>query len=168
MKILIATDGSDYSEYAVNEFCRIYPDLTGLQIKILSVREEQYVTTDLFAAPAGYYYQQIDDASEKQSGHFAASAAAIVRGCKSDGDLDITIKITKGIPENEIIEMAETWRADLIVVGSHGSGFWGRMLGSVSEAVIHRAPCSVLVVRKPKAAKEINGKDASKYLLWRE
>ena len=38
---------------------------------------------------------------------------------------------------------------DLIVVGSHGRGFWGRLLGSVSDGVVHHAPCSVLVVRKP-------------------
>lgn len=149
MRILIATDGSEYSEYAVKEFCRIYPDLSGLQIKILSVYEEQFITAEPFAVPAEYY-QQIADASEKQAGHFAASAAAIVRDCKSDGDLDLAIKIMKGPPEKEIVEIAEAWGADLIVVGSHGRGFWGRMLGSVSDAVIHDAPCSVLVVRKPK------------------
>lgn len=149
MRILLATDGSEYSEYGVKEFCRIYPDLSGLQIKVLSVYEEQFIAAEPFAVPAEYY-QQMADASQKQAGHFAASAAAIVRGCKSDGELDVTVKILKGPPEKEIVETAEEWRADLIVVGSHGRGFWGRMLGSVSDAVVHDAPCSVLVVRKPK------------------
>ena len=46
------------------------------------------------------------------------------------------------------IEEAQNWGADLIIVGSHGYGFWSRaLLGSVSNAVINHAPCSVLVVR---------------------
>jgi nucleotide-binding universal stress UspA family protein len=53
-----------------------------------------------------------------------------------------------GPAAKEIIDKAERWRADLIVVGSHGYGFWGRLLGSVSNYVVHNAPCSVLVVRK--------------------
>jgi len=53
-----------------------------------------------------------------------------------------------GAPSRMIIESATNWGADLIVVGSHGRGFWGRvMLGSVSDAILHHAPCSVLVVR---------------------
>ena len=50
--------------------------------------------------------------------------------------------------KEQIIELAREWGADLIVVGSHGRGFWGRLLGSVSTGVVHHAPCSVLVVRK--------------------
>jgi len=49
-----------------------------------------------------------------------------------------------------IVEAAEEWDADMIVVGSHGHGFWGRLaLGSVSDAVIHQAPCSVLIAKAP-------------------
>ncbi|HLM60632.1 MAG TPA: universal stress protein, partial [Pyrinomonadaceae bacterium] len=56
-----------------------------------------------------------------------------------------------GSPERKIVEEAENWNADLIVVGSHGYGFWERMfLGSVSSAILHHAPCSVLVVRERK------------------
>ncbi|MCB1025610.1 MAG: universal stress protein [Acidobacteria bacterium] len=53
--------------------------------------------------------------------------------------------------DNEIVEKAKRWNADLIIVGSHGRGFWGRvMLGSISDSLVHHAPCSVLVVRKPE------------------
>ena len=38
--------------------------------------------------------------------------------------------------------------ADLIIVGSHDYNRWERLLlGSVSDSVIHHAPCSVLLVR---------------------
>ena len=47
-----------------------------------------------------------------------------------------------------IVAAAESERADLIVVGTHGRGSVGRfLLGSVSDHVVHRADCAVLVVR---------------------
>jgi universal stress protein A len=52
-----------------------------------------------------------------------------------------------GKPAAEIVAAAREWRADLIVIGSHGRGRVARMLiGSVATAVIHHAPCPVLVV----------------------
>src|SRR5215213_10982752 len=62
---------------------------------------------------------------------------------------NLSTHILCGSPEQSIVAEAEDWGADLIVVGSHGYGFWERMfLGSVSNAVVHHASCSVLVVRK--------------------
>jgi nucleotide-binding universal stress UspA family protein len=47
-----------------------------------------------------------------------------------------------------ILDEAERWGADLIVVGSHGYRAWERfLLGSVSQAVVSHAKCSVEVVR---------------------
>jgi nucleotide-binding universal stress UspA family protein len=47
-----------------------------------------------------------------------------------------------------ILEAAGTPPAALVVIGTHGRSGWSRvMLGSVAEAVISRAPCSVLVAR---------------------
>ena len=47
-----------------------------------------------------------------------------------------------------IIAAAESEGADLIVVGTHGRSSVGRfLLGSVSDHVVHRADCAVLVVR---------------------
>ena len=57
----------------------------------------------------------------------------------------------EGSPKQAIVEEAERWGADLVVVGSHGRGFWGRLLlGSVSHAVAARANCPVLIVRPPE------------------
>jgi nucleotide-binding universal stress UspA family protein len=52
-----------------------------------------------------------------------------------------------GSPGRVICTLAKTWEADLIVVGSHGrQGLSELFLGSVSNYVMHHAPCSVLVV----------------------
>jgi nucleotide-binding universal stress UspA family protein len=53
-----------------------------------------------------------------------------------------------GEPGRMICEVATDWNADLIVVGRRGlSGLSELLLGSVSNYVLHRAPCSVLTVQ---------------------
>ncbi|MEM9151878.1 MAG: universal stress protein [Cyanobacteria bacterium P01_F01_bin.3] len=54
-----------------------------------------------------------------------------------------------GNPGPTICKLAKTWDADLIIVGSHGrKGLEEILLGSVSNYVVHHAPCSVMVVHK--------------------
>ena len=72
----------------------------------------------------------------------------MIRDAFPDGEFVVNTEVLRGPPDQQIIEKAKEWKADLIVVGSHGRGFWGRLLGSVSNGVVHHAPCSVLVVRK--------------------
>ncbi len=60
----------------------------------------------------------------------------------------VEIAVRRGSPADEIVRCATEGRAGLIVMGSRG---WGAMhavlLGSVSERVLHAAPCPVLIVR---------------------
>jgi nucleotide-binding universal stress UspA family protein len=69
--------------------------------------------------------------------------------------LEITTKIISGSAREMILDEAERWDADLIVLGSHGYRGWRRfLLGSVSHAVATHAHCSVEIVRqKPHAEK---------------
>lgn len=54
---------------------------------------------------------------------------------------------TPGTPALRICEVAQSWQADLIVVGHRGlAGLKELVQGSVSNDVMHRAPCSVLTV----------------------
>lgn len=53
-----------------------------------------------------------------------------------------------GSPGRSICEVAQTWGANLIVIGRRGhSGLDELLLGSVSNYVLHHAPCSVLTVQ---------------------
>ena len=57
------------------------------------------------------------------------------------------VQLAVGAPPREIAEIAETHAADLIVVGTRDLGFFERLLGlSVSDGVVHRAHCDVLIV----------------------
>lgn len=146
MKTLIATDGSKYSQMAVEEYCRMFADRAAAEVKILGVYENIFpIGGEPFAMSADYY-RQFENEAEAEAGRFVAEAAETIR--RKFPGINLTTDVRPGSPEREIIEAAQAWPADLIVVGSHGRGFWGRMLiGSTSDAVMHHAPCSVLIVR---------------------
>lgn len=56
--------------------------------------------------------------------------------------------VLEGFATEQIVDVAQAWGADLIVVGSHGKrGMTRFLMGSVSSAVVSHAPCSVLVLR---------------------
>jgi nucleotide-binding universal stress UspA family protein len=56
-----------------------------------------------------------------------------------------------GTPFLEIRAAAERYRADLIVMGTHGrTGLAHAVLGSVAERVVQHAPCPVLTVKAPR------------------
>ncbi len=70
--------------------------------------------------------------------------------CKQATKLGITTEFTQnfGEPGKIICEIAQNWQADLIIVGRRGRvGLSEFFLGSVSNYVLHHAPCSVLTVQ---------------------
>jgi len=147
MKILIATDGSDYSTAAVAEACKFVAQPETTEIKVVSAYEDAYpITAEPFALSAEYY-QKIEEAVREQAAQFTANAENEIKARFPNEKPILSSEVLRGSADREIIEFAKSWKADLIVVGSHGRGFWGRMLGSVSDGVVHHAPCSVLVVR---------------------
>jgi nucleotide-binding universal stress UspA family protein len=74
-----------------------------------------------------------------------ASRAAALTG-RSGQELDLHVR--DGTPYVEIVELAETLAAELVVVGSHGpDGLAHAFLGSVAERVVRHAHCPVLVAR---------------------
>lgn len=57
-------------------------------------------------------------------------------------------EVLLGEPRQALLELAKSWPADLIIMGSHGRrGIERAILGSVSEAVAVHAPCSVEIIR---------------------
>lgn len=149
MKVLLATDGSAYSEKAVKEFCRFFRPAESSAIRIVSaVETAKPAAAEPFGVSAEYYLK-MDDLAKKQAAEFIDRAEQILRdNLAAETDVEIDRAVLMSAPKTAITEEAESWGADLIVVGSHGYGFWERMLlGSVSDAVIHHAPCSVLVIR---------------------
>jgi nucleotide-binding universal stress UspA family protein len=97
---------------------------------------------------AGVVTLNVGEGLERGAG-VAEEAAAIIEA----GGGEPVIELETGSAPRRIVEVAGRIGADLIVVGSRGlTGI--KALGSVSERVVHRASCSVLVVRPPTAPTE--------------
>jgi nucleotide-binding universal stress UspA family protein len=62
----------------------------------------------------------------------------------------VEYRLDEGDPVQEILRAAQETRCQLIVMGTHGrTGLERRLLGSVAEQVVRRAPCPVLAVKSP-------------------
>lgn len=145
MKILLATDGSACSALAVAEVAR-RPWPTDSQFRIISVVEPHlaFEPGPFLSAP---YLEEVEKVAGQQAQHALEHAAASLR--EAGRELEVSTAILTGSPRRMIVEEAEKWNADLIVVGSHGYRSWERMLlGSVSQAVAMHAECSVEIVRQ--------------------
>ncbi len=94
--------------------------------------------------------QLLKDEHQRASRDVAKVAEEIAN--KAPG-LQVSTQVLEGSPKKMIVEEAERWGADLILVGSHGHGPAERfLLGSVAQAVAVHAPCSVEIVRRLSAA----------------
>jgi nucleotide-binding universal stress UspA family protein len=148
MKIVLATDGSSFSQLAVEKCCELVRLRVGTKVKVIAVYETQtVVAAEPFAISAEFYQQMTEIA--RQNAEFAADRAVEqLRAACGGADMEIEREVALGNPAEMILQAADEFGADLLIVGSHGRGFWGRLtLGSVSDAVVHHAKCPVLVAR---------------------
>lgn len=148
MKIVLAIDGSACSDAAVDEVAR-RPWPADSQVRIISVMELPAPLTSEPWIPSAGYFKEVETALRTQAEKTLSTATAKLREGKGSNRLNITTEVLIGSPKRVIVEEAEKWGADLIVVGSHGYRSWERMLlGSVSQTVALHAECSVEIVRK--------------------
>ncbi len=147
MRILLATDGSEYSAEAAKQCGKIALNIKDAKIKIVTALDNfTPMATEPFVTSAEFL-ENIESQMRERAENNISEAVRIMH--ENDRVFDYETEILIGLPKKLIIKEAEKWKADLIVVGSHGYGFWGRnFLGSVSDAVVHHAPCSILVARK--------------------
>jgi len=147
MKILLAIDGSAHSKAAIEEVARkLFPLNT--KVRIVSAYEKvPLITNEGSLGASQKFYAETDRLVLKAAEDTIENAAKFLH--KKNPMLTITTAVIEGAPKSVILEEAEIFGADLIVVGSHGSGIVERfLLGSVSHAVSLHAKCSVLIVRK--------------------
>ncbi|NOT60204.1 MAG: universal stress protein [Acidobacteria bacterium] len=149
MKVLVAVDGSESSKAAVASVAaRPWP--AGTEIKILAVAELHIMPTPEFGMLPASYYEQAAEAAHELAAAAIKSAADIIQQRTTAG-LTVSTDTKTGFAKSVILDEAERWGADLVVVGSHGyKGVQRFLLGSVSAAIAAHAPCSVEIVRVKK------------------
>ncbi len=135
--ILVPVDGSDHSDKTLSHACALAKDL-GAEMTILQVVDTPFFT--------GYPYDltsvHTDLAKIKD-----ADWERVEPGLKESG-VAFKRAVEKGAPAETIVAFAEQGKYDVIVIGSHGASAGERfLLGSVSDRVVHHAPCDVYVVK---------------------
>jgi nucleotide-binding universal stress UspA family protein len=147
MKILVATDGSEFSTAALRSLAeRPWP--SGSKVKIISVPE--FPPLQEFSYLNAGEAEDLRVACEEEAAICAAKGVEMLAGS--------ALNVYSDVPKERdrvfqvILNEAEKWAADVIVLGSHGrSGFDPMDMGSVSEEVGLRSKCSVAVIRGSRA-----------------
>lgn len=147
MRILLPVDGSSFSDAAVAEVAaRPWPAATEVRI-INAFQVAINPTPEVWAISGEYYPALAQVAREQAQGVVNQAVTTLTEG--SNESLTVIGEALEGPPREVILDEAARWRADLIVMGSHGYGPWQRLLlGSVSQAVVSHADCSVEVVHR--------------------
>ena len=144
MKILIAYDGSDGAESAIDDLKRAGLPRRAEAI-VLTIAEE------LIPAPisiGGVETTFAKSLLEEEKDSLALARRARSRIQQLFPGWEILAEAGIGSPGSEIITMADEWCPDLIVVGPRGGTALGRMFfGSVSQKLVNEARCSVRVAR---------------------
>ena len=174
MKVLVAYDGSQCSESALDDLNRagLPPKGEAALITVAEVwlpppgnGDGGYKETDPYLETAVKKFrdrgQRLLNEAAMLAEHAAGRLRNILKGWK------ISICVTYGSPAWEIISKAEELKPDLIVLGSHGQSALSRLvLGSISQKVLSESPFSVRISRgrnevDPEAVRIIVGYDSS-------
>jgi nucleotide-binding universal stress UspA family protein len=136
MRVLVAIDGSKASEIVLQEALE-RPWVPGTRFCLVTVVDPFFFTR------APLLLQEAKEAA----GKFLEEGAERFRAAGWETETDVAL----GNARRAISRCAEDWRADLVLVGSHGLNILERLtLGSTVRAVLRHTKCSVEVVRAPK------------------
>lgn len=141
LKILIAVDGSEHANRAIEAVATMARSALDLEATLLCVSPEPMIYAGYTAATI----QKIEEDQKRQQNTILTKAAELARS--------LQLKVAEparayGVIANEIVRAAKEHRADQIAMGTRGMGAIGNMLlGSVAQRVIHQSEVPVLLVK---------------------
>lgn len=141
-RIMVAIDGSATGERGLQEAIKLARDQ---KAKLAIV----HVVDLVIVYGAGQFVGGYLDATREFARGVAAHALEVARAADLEPEMHTPEIMTAGYHvADTIAQQAADWRADLLVVGTHGRRGVSRMLiGSVAERVVRVAPCPLLLVR---------------------
>ena len=155
MKLLIAYDGSKCAEAAIDDLTRagLPRDGEALAVSIAEVwlpppngKADTGINLDKDSEALIDRQTQEDKRLVAEAQSFANHARNRIK--RIFPSWSVSSKATYGSPAFELLSLADNFRSDLIVVGSHGRSALGRLyFGSVSQRILTEAKCSVRVAR---------------------
>lgn len=146
-RILVPIDGSATSMRGLEEAMRL-AKLTHATLRLVHVIDD--LSYSLSVDAYGYYAGELLADLKKSGEEILANALKTVRAQGLEADTVLHSNLHKTVAEHVISE-AQEWKADLIVIGTHGRRGVRRMiLGSGAEGILRMAPVPVLLVRAPE------------------
>ncbi len=147
MRCLVATDGSDVSLAALDRARELLrADAHFVLVTVIPEREDPLETAGGFEGPL--ITEEEADAEFEENKTHGEEALARTRS-HVGADTEVRLITAHERLGDAIVEAAEETDADVIVMGARVKGVIRRLLtASVSDYVIHHAPCPVLVVRE--------------------
>ncbi len=138
MKILLAYDGSAGARAAVDDLSHAGLPVKA-EVRVVTVTESWMPPPSSFELLAG---------RERETESFLQARNAAIALSTMFPKWEVIPQSQFGSPGNVLLEIADHWKPDLIVVGSQGHTAIGRFfLGSVSQKIVTGAHCSVRVAR---------------------
>ena len=145
MKILVAVDGSGFSEKAVQALIS-QTRMQDAEVLVLEVVEPL-----MYSAPPQMAPGYAPDMAARQEEHVKIARQTVnatADKLRSAGFKKVDSRTVEAETRSGILAIADEWKPDLIVLGSHGRrGLQRFFLGSVAEGVARHAKSSVLIVR---------------------
>jgi nucleotide-binding universal stress UspA family protein len=154
-KILVALDHSDHAALVFDTALTL-AKATGGQLMLLHVLSATDETSPRFPMMANYYASGLNQGNfeiyQELWQQYEAKGLDMLRACTliaNTAGVSTEFSQNIGSPDRVICELAKGLGSDLIVTGRRGhSDFNELILGSVSNYVMHHAPCSTLIVHR--------------------
>lgn len=139
-RILCPTDFSEYAEHALQYACSL-TDKYDAELHLLHVLPDPATTIATYGPVAGYLP---DDWSESMERH-ANNELKKIPDEKWTAGHKVVHATSQGIAFAEIIQYAEQYEIDLIVIGT-GTALDHVLMGSVAERIVRKSPCPVMLI----------------------
>lgn len=146
-RIIVPVDGSDAANLALESALRIARDAHG-QVRLVHVVEEMAYLSG--GTAYGSYSADMLGIMRDAGSTILADAQAQAEAMGVPAETELYDRLGERLAE-VVADIAQSWHADLVVVGTHGRrGVRRLLLGSGAEQIIRTAPVPVLVIRKPE------------------
>jgi nucleotide-binding universal stress UspA family protein len=145
VKVIIATDGTEGALEAAREAVELLrPGSTVSLVAVVPARVDPMEDAGGFEGPI----LSEEEADEQWKEGVAAGEAALSETAKAIGpDVETFLVPSTEPPGKALVRLAEEQKPDVLIIGSERPGFFQRLFGhSVTDEVVHHAPCPVLVV----------------------
>jgi nucleotide-binding universal stress UspA family protein len=149
-RILVPVDGSPTSKAGLREAIGL-AKAQGAQLQLVHVADQHYLALMGLESAAGL--NDMMDSVKKAGRSVLRNAQATARKAGVDASV-VLLETLTGPAADPIVKQARKWRADLIVIGTHGRrGVRRLLMGSDAEQIVRNAPVPVMLVRAASPAR---------------